>query len=393
MFKDKTILHIVHNYNSFQKDPIEESAKYFKKVYVLVRYKPISKIVKYLPIRWLKMYEDSKVIDLRNLPDNVEVIKTSVWYWPYGFLHKFLGKAHFKAVDRVIRKNNIEFDIIHSHFVWSSGYVGMELKKKYDIPFIVTGHGFDVYELPFVNDWWRNNIKNILEHADKIITVSKSNKKYLLKFGTESSKISVITNGYNSELFFPLDKNKTRKKLGIDRDKKVLLSVGSLDPVKGHKYLIEAIAILKRKDPDILCYIIGEGSLHGELEELIESHNLAQNIFLLGYMNHEKINKWINICDVFVLPSLAESFGIVQLEAFACEKPVVATKNNGSLELIISADYGLLCELTNSQSLATTIELAIGKHWNEDKIRAYAKSFSWEMISSEILQIYVRLLK
>ena len=84
--KKKNILYIVHNYNNFQKDPIEEASKYFNKVYVLVRYKPISDIVDKIPLKSLKKFRKEYVLDLRELPSNVEVIKTAVWYFPYGFL-------------------------------------------------------------------------------------------------------------------------------------------------------------------------------------------------------------------------------------------------------------------------------------------------------------------
>ena len=131
MLKDKNILYIVHKYNSFQKDPIEEAAKYFNKVYVLVRYKPFSGIVKYLPIKRLKAFDESITSNnAKGLPKNVEVIKTPVWYLPFGVFNKWLGGLHFRAVDRAIKKYDIKFDIVHSHFIWSSGYVGMKVKKK-----------------------------------------------------------------------------------------------------------------------------------------------------------------------------------------------------------------------------------------------------------------------
>jgi len=118
MLKDKTILYIVHNYNTFQKDPIEEISKHFKKVYVLVRYKPISRIVKYLPFKSLKKYEDSYVVDSNNVPDNVEVIRTPVWYLPFGIFYKWAGYLHYKTVKKAIKKYNIKFDLIHSHFIF-----------------------------------------------------------------------------------------------------------------------------------------------------------------------------------------------------------------------------------------------------------------------------------
>jgi hypothetical protein len=196
-FEDKTILFLTHSYNNFEKDPIEEAAKYFKKVYVLVRYKPISKIAKYIPLKWLKKYDDSLVVVMEGLPDNVEVIKVPVWYLPFGFFYKILGIFHFYAVDRVIKRRGIKFDIVHSHFLWSAGYVGMKLKEKYKVPFVVTGHGFDVYQLPFSSQFWKGIIIQILNSADAIITGSDNILKYLMKLRIRGDNMFVINYGFD----------------------------------------------------------------------------------------------------------------------------------------------------------------------------------------------------
>jgi len=387
MFKDKDILFIVHNYNSFQKDLIEETAKYYRKVYVLVRYKPISKYIKRIPLKWLKKYDDSNVIDLSNIPQNIEVIRTPVWYIPLGFFNKFLGNLHYKSVERIIKKYKLEFDIVHSHFIWSSGYVGMKIKEKYGVPFVVTGHGFDVYSLPFKTKSWTNKTS-----ADAVITVSENNKRHLLRLGIDEKKIEIISNGFNPRLFSPIEKEIARKELNIPKDKKVLLTVGNLEQVKGHQYLIEAVKLLKEKYPNIFCYIIGGGSLQRTLQNRINLYGLEKNIHLTGPLLHEEINTWINACDVFVLPSLAESFGIVQLEAFACGKAVVATKNFGSREILTSGDYGILCEIANSEDLADKIDIALRKKWDTKKLMDYAKNFTWEQAAQDIVNIYERLL-
>jgi len=280
------------------------------------------------------------------------------------------------------------FANFQSHFIWSSGYVGMRLKNKYNKPFFVTGHGYDVYKLPFKNDWWKNRISSILENADHILTVSEGNKRYLLRLGVKGSNISVVGNGYNSDLFFDIDKNKVREELNIPEDRKVLVSVGNLEEVKGHRYLIEAVKILKEEYPNILCYIVGGGSLNSEYEDLIKEYGLEENVFLVGYVKHGEVNKWMNAADLFVLPSLQESFGIVQLEALACGIPVIATKTNGSKEVIRSDDYGLLCNIKDALDLAEKVVSGLQKEWRKELMKEYAQGFSWEKVSEGIVNVY-----
>jgi glycosyltransferase involved in cell wall biosynthesis len=110
-------------------------------------------------------------------------------------------------------------------------------------------------------------------------------------------------------------------------------------------------------------------------------------------ISHDEIPIWMNACDLFVLPSLRESFGVVQIEAMACGKPVVATYNGGSEEIITSEDYGLLCEPANPDKLAEKILIALDKEWGCDKIGEYAEQFTWETITKEIVAIYKSIIR
>lgn len=392
-FSDKTILYLVHVYSNFQKDPIEEAAQYFKKVYVLVRYKPISRIAKHLPIKWLKKYDDSYVVDMKDVPSNVEVIRTPVWYLPFGIFYKWLGNLHLRAVERAINKHNIKFDIVHSHFIWSAGYVGMKLKEKYKVPFVVTGHGFDVYELPFESKYWMEIVKEILNNSDALLTVSEKNRKHLLELGIKESEISVLENGYSSKLFYSMDKGKVREELGINKNDKVLVTIGSLEKIKGHKFLINGVKLLVKNYPDIKCYIIGGGSLEKEITELIKGLHLEKHVFLLGHIPHSELNKWINVSDVFVMSSLNEGLPISMLEALGCGKPFVGTKVGGIPDIINSEKYGILVEAQSGKKLSSAIDIAFTKKWSQEDISNYGKNFTIHNLVIKTLKVYSKLFK
>lgn len=391
MFKNKNILFLTQSYKSFQKDQIEELAKYFKRVYVLVRYKPIAEIGNFFGLSEARLHKKTSAIDLTDKPKNVEIIPVSLWYFPFDWFYRKLGDWHFRSVDKIIREKNIKFDLIHAHFTWSSGYVGMKLKEKYLKPLIITGHGYDVYQLPFKNEFWKEKITDVLNSANQIITVSQSNLRYLNKLQIKVP-ISVIPNGFNQGLFFKKDKIKSRRELGLVLKGKIILNIGNLTDVKGQKYLIEAVNRLKKKYKDIFCLIIGEGPLRNRLQNQINKHRLQKNVQLLGIKPHHQLNKWINASDILVVPSLSESFGVVQLEAMACGKPVVATRNGGSQEIIISSDYGLLCQKKKPKDLTNKIGKALNRKWNSDKINVYSNQFSWNKIVSKIMSIYEKVL-
>ena len=191
--KKKNILMITHSYASFQKDQIEIISKYFNHVYVLVRYKPIAEISNILAISFLKPHRKKYVFQLTDKPDNVTIIPVPLYYIPTDSTYKKLGRKHFKAVLKIIKKNDIKFDLVHSHFAWSAGYVGGKIKEKFNVPLIVTCHGYDIYDLPFRSAEWYNNIRQVLLTADSIITVSKSNLEYINSLNIKSD-VSIIPN-------------------------------------------------------------------------------------------------------------------------------------------------------------------------------------------------------
>jgi len=100
----------------------------------------------------------------------------------------------------------------------------------------------------------------------------------------------------------------------------------------------------------------------------------------------------MNSCDLFVLPSLNEGNPTVMFECLGCGKPFIGTKVGGIPEIIVSDDYGLLAEPTNSERLAETILLALDKNWDTTKIKAYSAQFTWAEIGKNIVDIYKTLL-
>ncbi|MDR7665078.1 glycosyltransferase family 4 protein [Methanosarcina sp. Z-7115] len=383
----KNLLVVSHRYRSFQKDPIDLVSPYFDNVYVLVRFNKFADVSKYVHIPALQPFISSSKIDYTNKPLNLEVYKTSMFNLPLDSQYKKLGKLHLSVVEKIIGENNLNFDLIHSHFIWSAGYVGAKLKEKYNVPFIVTAHGYDVYDLPFKDDEWRSKIEYVLNSADAIITVSNSNRECIKKLDVKTP-VTVIPNGYRQDLFYPSDTFKCRKSLDLPIDKKIILSVGNLEELKGHKYLIEAMDYLLRIRKDTICFIIGEGKLESRLNKQIKLAGLEKNVKLVGGKPHNEIPLWMNACDVFVLPSLKESFGVVQVEAMACGKPVVATRNGGSEEIIVSKDYGLICDPARPKELAENISLSLDKSWDSKKIDSYVSQFSLSVICNRILDIY-----
>lgn len=364
----------------FVKDQVDVLKQHFREVIVIA---PVLRSFGLLP-------EDAFCSDYRY--GNVRVYYPRSVYIPWPLYRRFgLGPLYYdtrcRAVERLIRQEQIEFDLVHTHFTWPSADIGRHLKEQYGVPVVVTAHGYDAYELPFLNEIWEGRVRTVLNAADAIITVSRKNEECIRSLGV-TKPVHVIPNGFRSDLFYPRDQAECRRVLGLPLDRKILLAVGNLVEVKGHRYLVEAMAEVVKERQDVLCVIVGSGPLKGRLEGQVRTFGLGEHVRFVGGRPHEEIPVWMNACDAFVLPSLRESFGIVQIEAMACGKPVVATRNGGSEDILTSEETGYLVESAHLHSLAEKVNATLKKNWNDIFIAEYARSYTWTTVSTKISSLY-----
>jgi glycosyltransferase involved in cell wall biosynthesis len=255
----------------------------------------------------------------------------------------------------------------------------------YSVPLVITEHAHvTLYPLIEKKD---KVIVRTWNCADALVRVCRKDIPIFSSIFPKE-KIFYIPNGYDQGNIKDMTKEEARKILNLPLDKNILFNLAILQNYKGHKYLIEAIQKVLQERSNILCLIGGDGPLKETLEEQIRHLGLEENVKLLGRIPHNEVSHWYSAADIFVLPSINESFGIVQIEAMACGKPVVATYNGGSEEIIISEDYGLLCDSTDSQQLAKNILVALNREWDAEKIRSYARGFTWEKNAEQTVKLF-----
>lgn len=389
--EDHRLMILSDHYLTFVKDQVELLAKAFVHTDVYVRYHPATEISRVFPDPRLKAFRKDSLIDRTNLPGNISIHPISLFYLPFDHQFKRIGERYYNNVNDKLQRSRTYPDLIHAHFIWPNGFVGAKLKKEYGIPFVVTAHGYDIYDLPFRDAEWKERTEAILNAADVVITVSNSNRECMKRLNV-AAPIKVVPNGFRHDLFYPMRMEICRKTLNLPINRKILLSVGNLVEVKGYTHLIDAISEVVRERSDVLCLIIGRGELKHRLEKKVSSLGLEQYVRLIGGKPHDEIPLWMNACDLFVLPSLRESFGIVQVEAMACGKPVVATKNGGSEEIVTPGKTGLLCDAADPRGLTESIVRALDMPWDADAIADEVRPYSWESVGREISWIYSSLI-
>jgi len=382
-FREDTLLVIAPKYSTFTKGQIDQLCEYFEEVIVLVKYNKITSLGDYLGLEELQRLGPATRL-AEESPANVRVIETPILYLPFDVWYRYLGVQHYRRVQRCIRKYDIDFDLVHCHFTWTSGYVGARLKEEYGTPCVLTVHENREWlgqELQSEN----KRIYTAWRDADRIIRVNKRDRGRIEEF---NDSVVHIPNGLSQERFPDMSREEARNKLGIDEDKTLLFTLGNLIPRKRLDVLIDAVAQLSVNESRIRVVIGGHGKLRDDLEARIERYDLSDTVELLGYVRETDLPAWMNACDFFVLASEAEGNPTVMFEALGCGAPYVGTNVGGVDEIITSEEYGITCEPGDPKALADCIEQALDSGWDRNRIREYGNRFTWENIASEIIETY-----
>jgi glycosyltransferase involved in cell wall biosynthesis len=317
----------------------------------------------------------------------------------FGIPYPILTIQAYKHFANIIK----DCDLVHIHgHVYMSSYLAAKLAKKYRKPLIVTQHNtFIDYKswltvLEHLNDLVIG--KAILKNADQILTVSKETKKYVLKLGADKSKTSVMYNGVDPKCFRTAQKEESRIKLGLPKNRKIIFSVRRLVYKNGLDTLIESVPLITQSYPKVLFVVAGKGPSRKLIEDHIKELGIGSNIKLTGFVSDEQLPIYYNSADYFILPSASgEGLPLVLFEAMACGLPVIATTVGGTPEIVDHMKNGVLVPPRNPEKMAKAlIKLLATEHLGKiigEQARAdIACRFSWEENVKKLEHVYKKFL-
>jgi glycosyltransferase involved in cell wall biosynthesis len=255
-------------------------------------------------------------------------------------------KRIFKTLD------HINPDIIHVHTEFSLAKMVIAYAKIHDIPVVMTAHtnweeivNEYLFFLPrkIGRLYCRFILKRIFNKADMLIAPTHLMEGLLSKYYLRTS-VQVIPTGIN-QLNFSKPENSTDKNLILEniadqiKDHKVLLYVGRLGKEKNIKFIIDALKLLLRNNPDAKLLIVGEGPAKSELEKYSREIGLENHVIFTGFVERNMLAEFYSMARVFLFASKVESQGLVILESMSCGTPVVAIGEMGTKELM-GGDFG-----------------------------------------------------
>lgn len=250
------------------------------------------------------------------------------------------------------------------------------------IPFVLKKH------YPLAMRIFLENSMKSMKKAEKIISISDFTKKELTeKFGIDKKKIKTVYLGYDKKIFKEKNKNKARKKLGLEKEKTYLLNVGSEEKRKNIGVLLKAV-----KEMDLTLIRIGEQ--RNETKKLIEKENI-NNVLYINNVFEEKLSDYYNAVDLSVFPSGYEGFGLPVLEAMACNNAVLASNHASIPE--ITGKLPVSIEKINEFEIKQAIKNVLGSKSLQNSLRKkglkQAEKFSWKKTAKKTLEVYESVLK
>ena len=295
----------------------------------------------------------------------------------------------------------IDADIVHTH-TWYTNFAGALAKKTYGCKLVATVHSLEPlrpwkkeqlgagYEL---SSWME---KEGLEACDAVVAVSKEMKGDILKFyGVPAPAIHVIHNGVDPEKYHPKEGAASLRKFGIT--KPFVFFCGRLSRQKGIFDLVEAFDHL----PEGTQLVLATGKpdtpeLVGELRDLVGARKSI--VWIHEMLEDPDLVNLYNEAAVFACPSVYEPFGIINLEAMACETPVVACAVGGIKEVVVDGETGFLVPPEAPDKLAAALSKIIGDPELAARMgragrQRVLEQFTWDRIAEKTIQLYETLMQ
>ncbi len=368
---------------------------------------------------WGKQHSDDGHLRVRGLEPPAEIMG--------GRDLKFKSAVDALALNLAQMKELESADLVHTH-TWYMSMAGLWAKKLYDIPFVLTTHSLEP-----LRAWKAEQLgsgyalsswieRTAIMEADAVIAVSNGTRTDILKAYPEidPARIHVIYNGIDLQQYRRTEDTTALVKYGIDTKRPYVLFVGRITRQKGVTHLVDAIPHLPPGTQVVLCAgapdtpeILAE--MRSKIESLEKSESAhpatAHQIHWVDQMvdKREAIQLYSH-CAVFCCPSVYEPFGIINLEAMACEAPVVASATGGILEVVVEGQTGHLVRFEAdaitgfpsdpakfSRDLAAKVT---GLLADSKTARRFGKAgrqrveahFSWTAIAQQTIELYESLL-
>jgi teichuronic acid biosynthesis glycosyltransferase TuaC len=304
--------------------------------YEMVRaFGPSHDVAVVAPVSWpiaLRARRQGRSWERARRVDGIDIRHPVYFYTPRA-LRRHYG-AFFRwsirgAVDELL--HGFTPDVVVGYWAHPDGHAAVALARRLGVPSVVMVGGSDILVLGRQAGRGRL-IRQVLEDADAIVTVSADLKRALSRWALPADKVHVVYRGVDLRRFTPGARDEARQRLAIGRTGAMLLWVGHVVPVKGLDVLIAACAKAAAR-ADFHLYLVGDGPLRATLQRDCAELGLSDRVTFVGAVSHAALPDWYRAADRMVMSSRSEGIPNVLLESVACGTPFIAPDIGGIPEI------------------------------------------------------------
>jgi glycosyltransferase involved in cell wall biosynthesis len=303
---------------------------------------------------------------------------------------KRLGKLRYLLYPVAIRKlvRRLQPDILHAHHATSYGLVGALCNWH---PYLIHTWGRDVLDFPRYRVY-RALVGFNLRRADLITCTSQVMTRAVERLAQPNTPIYVVPFGVDLTRFRPRPHPKS------PGEPTVIGTARSLEKLYGIEYLLRAFGSLFHQNGDLRLLIVGDGTQRPVLESLASELKIAGSTRFAGRVPHEQVIRYLHEMDIFVVPSLQESFGVAAVEAAAAGLPVVASSVGGLPEVVVDGETGFLVPPADIEALRRRLSQLITDPALRQRMgqagRAFVKAhYDWQVNATQMERLYQSLVK
>jgi teichuronic acid biosynthesis glycosyltransferase TuaC len=274
-------------------------------------------------------------------------------------------------------------DVLLGTWAYPDGCATILAAKALGKPCVVKVHGSDinfVAKMPSAHAV----LRKVLPHVDAMVSVSRPLAGEIAALGVAREKIHVVQNGVDTTVFAVRDKAAARAALGLPLDKKIVLSVGRLEPHKGTLDLLDAWAQVREARKDVILALVGDGVSRPQVDA--RKAEWGEGLVTPGSRPFTEIARWLTACDVFTLPSWMEGTPNAVLEALASGRPAVGSDVGGIPDVLSDPRSGIVVPVRDAAALARGLLDALGRDWPAESVRACGPG-SWADSAAHLLDV------
>lgn len=274
-------------------------------------------------------------------------------------------------------RRSFPFDAILAAWAYPDTAAAAAFARRFSVPLVTTVLGSDITALS-EDPALRPQIVAALRPCARVVAVSADLGERVAALGIPRDRIVVVRNAVDGERFTIRDREHARVRLGLPIGAPLILYAGYLVPEKGVDILVDAMAVLPRRDVHLV--MLGDGPLRRSLRSRVRSRGLADRVHLRGAVPPEAVPEFMAACDLLCLPSRREGCPNVVLEALASGRPVVASRVGGVPELVRDDESGVLVAPDDPAALAAGLARALARPWDPAALRRTVGALSWDPI-------------